>query len=268
MAWYIVDNVAEVPSPALLVYPDRVAQNIRRHGRHRRRRAAAAAAREDHQDAGGGAAASRSGHQPVQVRHHRRSGDGGRRGGAPTCCSPISRSGPTWRGSSASGRPSLRPGSRPSSTTRPRSTRLSAAAAGAGVTLRLFLDLDGGMHRTGIAPGPRAVDLYRRLVDAAGAGGGRPAHVRRPRARHGSRRRARRASDDAFAHVAGDARRHRRPPGCRCRPSSSAARRPSRSMRGGPTSSAARGRRPSGMPATPRRCRISRSCRRCWCSRG
>ena len=29
MPWYTVDNVADVPSPALLVYPERVAQNIR-----------------------------------------------------------------------------------------------------------------------------------------------------------------------------------------------------------------------------------------------
>src|SRR4029450_411009 len=30
MAWYTVENVADIPSPALLVYPDRVDQNIRR----------------------------------------------------------------------------------------------------------------------------------------------------------------------------------------------------------------------------------------------
>ncbi|MEY4200662.1 MAG: hypothetical protein RLZZ265_2402, partial [Verrucomicrobiota bacterium] len=28
--WYRVTNVAEVPSPSLLVYPDRVAENVRR----------------------------------------------------------------------------------------------------------------------------------------------------------------------------------------------------------------------------------------------
>ena len=27
--WYLVGNAAEVPSPALLVYPDRIAANIR-----------------------------------------------------------------------------------------------------------------------------------------------------------------------------------------------------------------------------------------------
>src|SRR5687767_766282 len=30
MAWYLVENVADLPSPALLVYPDRVESNIRR----------------------------------------------------------------------------------------------------------------------------------------------------------------------------------------------------------------------------------------------
>ena len=29
MPWYTVDNVDDVPSPALLVYPERVAENIR-----------------------------------------------------------------------------------------------------------------------------------------------------------------------------------------------------------------------------------------------
>ncbi|NDA65197.1 MAG: D-TA family PLP-dependent enzyme, partial [Verrucomicrobia bacterium] len=28
--WYRVSNVAEAPSPSLLVYPDRVAENVRR----------------------------------------------------------------------------------------------------------------------------------------------------------------------------------------------------------------------------------------------
>src|SRR5262249_25334493 len=29
-AWHLVDNVADVPSPALLIYPERVAENVRR----------------------------------------------------------------------------------------------------------------------------------------------------------------------------------------------------------------------------------------------
>ena len=30
MPWYTVENVDDIPSPALLVYPDRVERNIRR----------------------------------------------------------------------------------------------------------------------------------------------------------------------------------------------------------------------------------------------
>ncbi len=42
---------------------------------------------------------------------------------------------------------------------------LSRQAAEAGVTIDVFLDLDVGQHRTGIAPGPRAAQLYR-LISA------------------------------------------------------------------------------------------------------
>ena len=45
---------------------------------------------------------------------------------------------------------------------------LSAAAVQAGLTLNLFLDLDCGMHRTGVTPGPRAVELYRLIACSPG----------------------------------------------------------------------------------------------------
>ena len=45
---------------------------------------------------------------------------------------------------------------------------LSQAASAAGVTLDLFLDLDCGMHRTGIAPGPDAVALYQLIARSPG----------------------------------------------------------------------------------------------------
>jgi D-serine deaminase-like pyridoxal phosphate-dependent protein len=45
---------------------------------------------------------------------------------------------------------------------------LSRAATDAGVTLDLFVDLDCGMHRTGIAPGPEAVALYRLIARSPG----------------------------------------------------------------------------------------------------
>ena len=46
--------------------------------------------------------------------------------------------------------------------------RLSAAAVAAGVTLDLYLDLDCGMHRTGIAPGTVAATLYRLIAGLPG----------------------------------------------------------------------------------------------------
>ena len=144
---------------------------------------------------------------------------------------------------------------------------LSAAAVAGGVVLDLFLDLDGGMHRSGIAPGAGAVELYRWLSTRPGlrAAGlhmydGHVKATDRGRAPAGVRRRLRARRDDAAGDRGGGARR--------CRPSSSAARRPFRSTHGAPASSAARGRRSSGTPATPRRCRICRSCRRPCCSRG
>lgn len=46
--------------------------------------------------------------------------------------------------------------------------QLSAAATAAGLTLDLLVDLDVGMHRTGIAPGPDSFALYRRLARSPG----------------------------------------------------------------------------------------------------
>ena len=43
---------------------------------------------------------------------------------------------------------------------------LSSAALAAGVTLGVLVDLDCGMHRTGIAPGDRAVELYKGIADS------------------------------------------------------------------------------------------------------
>ena len=40
---------------------------------------------------------------------------------------------------------------------------LSSAAAGAGVNIDVLVDLDVGLHRTGIAPGPEALELYALL---------------------------------------------------------------------------------------------------------
>lgn len=45
---------------------------------------------------------------------------------------------------------------------------LSAAAVQAGVRIQLLLDLDCGMHRSGIAPGPKAAALYRLIAALPG----------------------------------------------------------------------------------------------------
>ena len=45
---------------------------------------------------------------------------------------------------------------------------LSRAASAANVTIDLFVDLDCGMHRTGIAPGPGAIALYQQLARSPG----------------------------------------------------------------------------------------------------
>jgi D-serine deaminase-like pyridoxal phosphate-dependent protein len=77
---------------------------------------------------------------------------------------------------------------------------LSAAAIAAGVVLDLFIDLDGGMHRSGIAPGPAAVDLYRRLSTRPGlrAAG---LHMYDGHVKATDVDARRQASDAAFAHV-------------------------------------------------------------------
>jgi D-serine deaminase-like pyridoxal phosphate-dependent protein len=45
---------------------------------------------------------------------------------------------------------------------------LAQAAAGAGVTINLFLDLDVGMHRTGVAAGADAIERYRLISTLPG----------------------------------------------------------------------------------------------------
>jgi 3-hydroxy-D-aspartate aldolase len=45
---------------------------------------------------------------------------------------------------------------------------LSNAAVQARLTVNLFLDLDCGMHRTGVTPGPPAVELYRLIACSPG----------------------------------------------------------------------------------------------------
>lgn len=45
---------------------------------------------------------------------------------------------------------------------------LSDAVSAAGKSIAVLLDIDPGLHRTGVLPGPQATELYQQLVDAPG----------------------------------------------------------------------------------------------------
>src|SRR4051812_6262299 len=51
--------------------------------------------------------------------------------------------------------------------------KLSAAMSAAGKSMDLLLDIDTGLHRTGLAVGSKAADLYRQIASSKGlrAGG-------------------------------------------------------------------------------------------------
>jgi D-threonine aldolase len=199
MAWYSVDNVAEIPSPSLLVYPDRAAANIRAalaiagdaarlrphlktsklpeivrmHLDHGITRFKVATIAEAEMAARAGAADVLLAHQPV--------GPNGPR------LARLARACPATRFSAiVDDHTALR--------------ALGAAAIDAGVTLDVFLDLDGGMHRTGIAPGPSAHALYRAIATTPGVrAAGLHMYDGHVRATDVDARRE--ASDAAFAHV-------------------------------------------------------------------
>jgi D-serine deaminase-like pyridoxal phosphate-dependent protein len=45
---------------------------------------------------------------------------------------------------------------------------LSDAVAAAGKSIHVLLDIDPGLHRTGVLPGPQAAELYQQVIDAPG----------------------------------------------------------------------------------------------------
>ncbi|HEY4260204.1 MAG TPA: alanine racemase, partial [Schlesneria sp.] len=45
---------------------------------------------------------------------------------------------------------------------------LSDAMTAAGTSIQVLLDIDPGLHRTGVLPGPQAAELYQQIVDAPG----------------------------------------------------------------------------------------------------
>jgi 3-hydroxy-D-aspartate aldolase len=166
-AWYEVSNVAEVDSPALLIFPDRVESNVRRMiaiagGPERLRphvkthklaelvqmqlglgitKYKCATIAEAEMVAACGAPDVLLAYQPVGPK--------------------VQRLVQLIKGY---------PGTHFTALVDDESAihALSAAARQEGVTITLFLDLDCGMHRTGVAAGPKAVELYRLLNSLPG----------------------------------------------------------------------------------------------------
>ena len=165
--WYRVQNVAEVPSPSLLVYPDRVAENVRRMiavagGAARLRphmkthkmpdlirlqlglgitKFKCATIAETEMTADAGAPDALLAYQPVGPNVGR--------------LLALAQKFPATKFSAvADDADAIR--------------ALGKAFGTAGRTLDLYLDVDMGMHRTGVAPGPKAVELYRLITQTPG----------------------------------------------------------------------------------------------------
>jgi D-serine deaminase-like pyridoxal phosphate-dependent protein len=170
--WYRIANEDDVPSPALLVYPDRIAENLDR------MIAAAGGARRLRPHV-------KTHKMPDVIRMEIDRGIGKFKvatiaeaemtaaagGGDVLLAYPVV--GPAAR------RLAALAAAHPATTFRAITDSaegidaLSAAAVAAGVVLDVLLDLDVGLGRTGIRPGPEAAALYRRIAAAPGltAGG-------------------------------------------------------------------------------------------------
>ncbi|MPZ19299.1 MAG: D-TA family PLP-dependent enzyme [Luteitalea sp.] len=166
-AWYSIENVAEVPSPALVVYPDRVEENIRRMIR-----------------LAGGVDRLRphikTSKLPEVIQMQMDQGI------TKFKCATIAEA----EMAAACGAPDVLLAYQPVGPnvsrlvqlvqTSPKTTfstladdegtihALSNAAVAAGLTLNLFLDIDCGMHRSGVAPGSAAAALYRLIARSPG----------------------------------------------------------------------------------------------------
>lgn len=164
--WYEISNTDEIASPALLVYPDRIEENLRRliqmagdPGRLRphvkthklpqivaikrslgidKFKASTIAEAEMTAEAGGGDVLLA--YQCV--------------GPAATRFAKLIRRFPNTRFASLVDNPATL-------------AQLAAAAAEADVTMELLVDLNVGMNRTGIEPGDAAIELYRQVCQTA-----------------------------------------------------------------------------------------------------
>src|SRR5688572_13693016 len=160
--WYEITNVDEVDSPALLVYPDRVEENVRRmiamvgdvqrlrshmkthklpeiirlQLKHGITKFKCATIAEAEMTAACGAADVLLAHQPIGPKVQR--------------FIELIRKFPETKFSTIADNETV-------------IRTLSAACTQARLSVEVLLDVDCGMHRTGIEPGPRAVELYRLL---------------------------------------------------------------------------------------------------------
>lgn len=167
VSWYRIQNADDVPSPALLVYPERIEENIRRMirmagGVERLRphikthkipeiirmqiaqgitRFKTATVAESEMVAGCGAPDVLLAYQPVGPNVRR--------------LLELTRRFPETRFSAVVDDAAV-------------IDALSAAFSAAGAALDVFLDVDCGMHRTGIAPGSAAIELYQRIARLPG----------------------------------------------------------------------------------------------------
>ncbi len=165
--WYVVHNVDQVPSPALLVYPNRVVENISRMIRY----------------AGG----------PERLRTHVKTHKMAEivrlqlaagidkfkcstlaeaemlaSAGAPDILLAFPQVGPNADRLArlAAAFPSVRWSTVADDLSLIRS--LSKACTSTGARLQVLLDIDNGMHRSGIEPGTEALELYRQIAGLPG----------------------------------------------------------------------------------------------------
>jgi D-serine deaminase-like pyridoxal phosphate-dependent protein len=165
--WYEVENAGDVPSPALLVYPDRVRENIRHmiaiagsverlrphlktsklpeivrmHSEQGITRFKVATIAEAEMAATAGAIDVLLAYQPVGPNVAR--------------LLRLTQQFPHTRFATLIDDESV-------------ARALATAAVAAGVVVPVYLDLDVGMHRSGIEPGPAAAALYRRVAELPG----------------------------------------------------------------------------------------------------
>jgi len=171
-AWFAVTNIDEVPSPSLLVYPDRVEENVRR---------MIAATGDIHRLR----PHMKTHKMPAMIRLQLAQGI------TKFKCATIAEAEMTASCNAADvllayqpvGPNAVRmlqlvrqyPDTKFSAITDDETAirRLSEIFSANGQTLALLLDLDCGMHRCGIEPGPRALELYRLIASLPGlkAGG-------------------------------------------------------------------------------------------------